>query len=327
MSSELVFVAPPSIDVSADNLKKIRTDKSKSKKTTGKFQFTYSNMNPSVVINTKFSSDSSDPYIQFILEQNQSAVSLDGTNYNIKKMILLPKIHTFDSGMDHSAEIIFIHTSDNGSELYVHVPIVTTADGGGSEWESFSEVVKGVPKNALTTQLLSGVKSKSIDFNPGTIIPRQPYLFYTSTIGGSNRHTIVFPPINGSYISFPNISNMLNDTTLARKDIFDKITSSVTYKDTPQEFSTSLDDDIYIKCNPVGHSDKTEYVKQSTGDSTDFAIDGSTGGSTISGKSVGDFIVKLLIGIVLLLAVFLMWYVVDFALIQPAEGWKTWKRR
>ena len=27
MSSELVFVAPPSIDVSADNLKKIRTDK------------------------------------------------------------------------------------------------------------------------------------------------------------------------------------------------------------------------------------------------------------------------------------------------------------
>ena len=183
--------------------------------------------------------------------------------------IYSPSIHTY-SGSQADAELIIVHSSAQGG-LLICIPIATGSATAGSNL--LSTIIESTPSE--------GSASVNVpDFNANLFIPTSRYYTYS---GGLPFDTctdlvyqyVVFNPADGS---LPVNSDTLHSIkALIRNSGIDAVDSGIALFVNDKGTTTNGfggDGQIYIDCQPTGHSEEEVVFKEtaSSGPSSDIWI-------------------------------------------------------
>lgn len=190
-------------------------------------------------------------------KQNFEQIEYNGNNYNLEEIrICNNSFHTYNN-QNADGEIIMTHKNSFGNTLYVCIPIIIS-DSTDEKSEYFVKILNELFVNAVNNPNETSI-IKSININK--IIPMTKYYTYTSSniLKNCNNNDI-----NTDYIIFhKNVSAIK-----IKKNIYDKFikplskTNVKIYKENnaPKLFmnkngpkrGTTINEDIYIECNPTG---------------------------------------------------------------------------
>jgi hypothetical protein len=175
-------------------------------------------------------------------------------------MILQPSIHQFN-GSTTDAEIIIGHTPlTGGSDLCVCIPISSMGNNNQASNvinEIISLVTTNAPNNGETVNL------NLPDFTLQDIVPKKPFYNYSN----QNYDFIVFDILDSISISSTTL-NSLTTVIEAVPSFYLNIFSqnnqnpiSVFYNSKgPNTNNNNTENEIYISCNPTGHSENEDSV-------------------------------------------------------------------
>jgi len=209
-------------------------------------------------------------YISLAYDSSSSPpVTYNTSSYNVKEVrIYSPSLHSFN-GTKSDGEFMIIHTSASGANpLFVCIPI-KSSNSGDANSKYLTNIINTMASNAPAEGEKTTVNISR--FNLNAFVPRKPFFSYTATEP--------FQPCSTTktdYIVYP------SDTAigLAEKVLgaLDKLISINSYniKTGPGLFFNEKgptsgvgSDQIYIDCQPVGHSENEEIVITDSGSSAD----------------------------------------------------------
>lgn len=178
-------------------------------------------------------------------------ISIDST---IQVTILTPSIHLFNK-QKTAAELVVLHKG-NGKNMAICIPIITN-----TSTNTLSNIL--TPHNLSTIPANGDSTAVSIEYNLNDYIKHYiPYYAYTGTLffidNNSECEYIVFDKKNA--ISLDNkIIKTINLITNKKSPYTTINTDSTRLYYNSKGISSSTSDDIYISCNPVGHSGSESY--------------------------------------------------------------------
>lgn len=178
-------------------------------------------------------------------------ISIDST---ILVTILTPSIHLFNK-QKTAAELVILHKG-NGKNLAICIPIITN-----TSTNTLSSIL--TPHNLSTIPAKGDDTVVSIDYNLNDYIKHYiPYYAYTGTLFfmgiDSECEYIVFDKKNA--ISLDNKIIQTINLIINKKSLYTAPnTDNTRLYYNSKGISSSTSDDIYISCNPVGHSGSELY--------------------------------------------------------------------
>jgi carbonic anhydrase len=199
-----------------------------------------------------------------------SPVVYNSKNYDVKEIrIYTPSLHQYN-GKSVEGELIIVHNSNTGARpLLVCIPIKKTNVSSKSA-NLLTEVINSVANYAPTEGETATINLEKLNLN--TFVPSKPFFSYTGTdpyqpCGGKNDF-IVFMPLNGGIDISDGTLRQLQSVIRAHQ--YTITTSDVPFflnEKGPRNNDIS-GDDIYIDCQPVGASEETTEVVESTSSSS-----------------------------------------------------------
>ena len=164
-----------------------------------------------------------------------------------------PSIHTFNNAAA-SGEIIIVHTPvAGGPDVIVCIPLSisgTTTTGSSIINQIVAAVSSGAPTTGENT-------SHGIDeFTLNDIIPMSPFYTYT----GGNYEFIVFGIQSAIGISQTTLSSMQSLLQAYPYSQLFNVTTLFSNPDGPSSLNSGGDGQIYIDCQPTGHSEEEADV-------------------------------------------------------------------
>jgi len=174
-------------------------------------------------------------------------------------LITCPSIHTFNNS-PASGEIIIVHTPvAGGLDLIVCIPLSisgTTTSGSSIINQIVAAVSTGAPTVGENT-------SHGIDeFTLNDIVPMSPFYTYT----GSNYEFIVYGIQYAIGISQTTLSSMQSLLKAFPNPQLLTVTTLFSNPDGPSSTTSNGDGQIYIDCQPTGHSEEeVDVTKEKTG--------------------------------------------------------------
>lgn len=241
-------------------------------------------------------------YISLSYDQTKSPpVIYNLTSYTVSEVrIYWPSLHTYN-GNRADGELIVIHNSNTGkSPLFICVPIIkgsSTTTSANVLSTIIGDVGKNAPKNGGKTTV--NIKK----YNLNDFVPMKPFYTYIATqpytpCSTTNNNYVVFTPSQG-YINIANatyeiLTNVITKQTYSIKKITDSAKNLLAYN--PKgPVTMSNDSQIYIDCQPVGHSDEKETVVNNI----------NTGNTITSTNTLNNPVVQFFLGS-LIFIVFIM---------------------
>ena len=244
-------------------------------------------------------------YISLSYDQTKSSpVIYNLTSYTVSEIrIYWPSLHTYN-GNRADGELIIIHNSNTGnSPLFICVPIIK----GSSTFTSatvLSTIIDDVSKNAPKNGDTTAVNIKKYNLND--FVPRKPFYTYVATqpyipCSTTNNNYVVFTPSQG-YINITDatynvLTQLISKQTYSIKKINNESKNLLAYN-AKGPVSMSNDSQIYIDCQPVGQSDDSEIVVNSTGTTNPI-----TAANTLNNPVV-QFLLGSLIFIVFIMGIY-----------------------
>ena len=224
---------------------------------------------------------------------NVAPVMYNNNKYIVAKILIFsPSLHIFN-GNKVEAEIIIEHTPEaGGGALFVCVPVSKSADST-SATTLLSDVIRGVGSNApaaneTTTMNISG-------FTLDKIIPKGPFFSYSGKYSDAEADFIVYGknysiPVGNVAVAI--LNKILKPFPLPMRG------EKLFINQKGANSSGRIGDGIYISCQPTGSSEEETDVSNNK-DSTSTEFD----------TSWVEYLIKLLIGCIVFLAIF---YVISF---------------
>jgi carbonic anhydrase len=199
---------------------------------------------------------------------NQSAppVLYNSAGYNVKEIrIYTPSLHSY-FGNKTDGEIIIVHNCVTGARpLLVCIPI--RLNGSSNEGSNIlSSIVSAMVKNAPSEGESTTVNVSR--FNLNSFVPRKPYYSYSATEPyqpcSANVDYVVFDSSDAINISAETLQQF---RSIIQQNVYDvKSGPLLFYNEKGPSQGNASGDEIYIDCQPVGHSDEqtTVITQQST---------------------------------------------------------------
>jgi carbonic anhydrase len=223
------------------------------------YQFNYTNGNPTIKNNGEC--------LALTYDNSKSpSVKFNNEDYIVSEIyIYTPSLHSYN-GDKTDAELIITHSSkSSGQFLLVCIPIVSN-DSTTPASKLLGNIITEA-SNTTPTESESSSYSGT-DFNLNTFVPKAQFFSYTATLP--------FEPCNISnvdYVVFNNLSdtriNISSTNLVTLQKIITPNIGTIKTNPTIQLFmnktgSKSLieanSDEIYIDCQPTGHSKEESYV-------------------------------------------------------------------
>jgi carbonic anhydrase len=229
---------------------------------------------------------------------SSSSITFNLTSYVVKEVrIYHPSLHSFN-GNKLDAEMVIVHISSTGEiPLLVCIPIkISNSTSLSSGF--FRNVVSTMSKNAPSEGDSTTIKMNNYNLN--FFVPKKPFYSYTATEPYqpcSEKVNYVVYDASEIYLDIP-------------QDVYDKLKkiilenyyttkSGVSFFYNSKGSNTAMSDDIYIDCQPVGQSEETIDI-----------VDSSS--STYDGFSIEDLknndVFKFIIGIIIFLIIIYFFY-------------------
>ncbi len=202
-------------------------------------------------------------YISLTYDRSKvDPVSFNNNKYYVQRILIYaPSIHLF-YGTKSSAELVIEHYPSNGGQvLNVAIPIIKSTDYSSAS-TLLADIINSVALNAPSQGEKTTINTSQ--FSLQKIIPKKPYYSYTEKSGVD---WIVYGKENA-------IS--LNETVIGTLTKIIDPQSDILCPSGPLLFynskgpSSTLGDDIYIDCKPVGASDETVEIEETSTDSSEF---------------------------------------------------------
>ena len=230
---------------------------------------------------------------------SSSSITFNLTSYIVKEVrIYHPSLHSFN-GNKLDAEMVIVHTSSTGEiPLLVCIPIkISNSTSLSSGF--FRNVVSTMSNNAPSEGDSTTIKMNNYNLN--FFVPKKPFYSYTATEPYqpcSEKVNYVVYDASEIYLDIP-------------QDVYDKfkkiisenyytIKSGVSFFYNSKGANTSMSDDIYIDCQPVGKSEETIDVVN------------NSSSSTYDGFSIEDLknndVFKFIIGVIIFLIIIYFFY-------------------
>jgi hypothetical protein len=139
-------------------------------------------------------------------------------------------------------------------DLHVSIPIVNSS---GSRTSPLRQIIEGVASNAPSDGETTNLTIPS--FNLEEIIPQTAYYVYQGYSNSIlNGYNIVFGKENAISLDTSKLTSILKESSLLQSG------SNLSYNERgPNTSGSTIDDDIYISCQPTGHSTKKVAVDNS----------------------------------------------------------------
>jgi carbonic anhydrase len=235
-------------------------------------------------------------HISLSYDQTKSSpVIYNLTSYTVSDIrIYWPSLHTYN-GNRADAELIIIHNSNTGkSPLFICVPIVK----GSSTTTSatvLNTIIGNISKNAPNSGSKTTVNIKKYNLND--FVPKKPFYTYVATqpyipCSTIPNNYVVFTPSQGSInindAAYEVLTAVIKPQTYTIKKITNKANNQLAYN-AKGPVTMRNDSQIYIDCQPVGQSDESEIVVNSTGTSNPI-----TAANTLNNPVVQFFLGSLI---------------------------------
>jgi carbonic anhydrase len=203
---------------------------------------------------------------------NSPQVTYNTRGYNVKELrIYSPSAHTYGiTNKQQVAEIVIIHSPVNGgNNLIVSVPARSDEYSSTSKGSLLiNSIILGTAKNAPDageTATLSLIKP----FTLNDVVPSKTYFSYTGQDAFYNCSQtvdyIVFTPENSNISitsdTLKQLNQIITNSQIASKAPSDTVPLFIN-ENGPN--NSTIDDEIYIDCQPVGNSSETEDVVKNT---------------------------------------------------------------
>ena len=198
-------------------------------------------------------------YISMRIEKtNDSSVSFNADNYDVKDIrIYQPSLHTYGGSKSDAEMIISHYNTSGGKNLLVCIPIIIGASSADSS-TLFDTILSDVAKNANSLGKYTVINSSSFTLNK--FIPMKPFYSYTGTLpylpcNGSHNFVVFSKEDSNVYMSTSAFS-VLKKLVYANKysTKTDKNKGGLFYNEKGPSTITNKDGDIYIDCTPTGAS-------------------------------------------------------------------------
>tara|TARA_B100000902_G_C27312183_1_gene919071 strand:+ start:508 stop:1467 length:960 start_codon:yes stop_codon:yes gene_type:complete len=255
-------------------------------------------------------------YISFRPEpQRESPVRFNGQKYDVKTMKLYqPSVHTF-GGTKSDAELMIEHVSTTGGQrLMVCVPVDTKSNYD----TTLDKLIYRVSKFAPT----SGGDAGEIalpNFSFDSLVPNKPYFSYKGKLPASEMNdyeyeVIVFGKEHATLITQNGRQTLQNlikkhpygaagnigiESFIGRQNIegFD-----VHYNENGPNSNENGKGEIYIECQPTGHSDETTTVQvpSSTNNTHTNGLSNETQEKFMNALKICGYIIIALVGVLIL---------------------------
>lgn len=210
-------------------------------------------------------------YISLAYDKSSSPpVTYNSSAYDVKEIrIYSPSLHSFN-GTKSEGEIIIIHNTFAGANpLLVCVPI-KSSNSTDTNSKNLSTIINTVASNAPSVDEKTTISISN--FNLNAFVPKNPFFSYTATEP--------YQPCNKSkndYIVYASDSSIgLTDSVLSvlkkviTKNAYDIKPSPGLYYNEKGPSSKVDSSQIYIDCQPVGHSEEKEVIITNSGSSSTF---------------------------------------------------------
>lgn len=235
-------------------------------------------------------------YISLSYDPTKSSpVIYNLTSYTVSEVrIYWPSLHTYNT--NHAdGELIIIHNSNTGkSPLFICIPIIKGSSTTTSA-SVLSSIISYISKNAPKDGNKTTVNIKKYNLND--FVPRKPFYTYVATepylpCSRKDNNYVVFTPsqgyINITEATYKVLKDIITPQTYTIKTIMDKAQNQLAYN-AKGPVSMNSDSQIYIDCQPVGQSDDSEIVVNSTG-----TTDPITAANTLNNPVVQFFLGSLI---------------------------------
>jgi carbonic anhydrase len=252
-------------------------------------------------------------YISLSYDNNSNPPVIYNSNtYDVKEIrIYTPSLHTYNNTRT-DGEMIIVHNSNSGAKpLLVCIPIQNNNSTSISA-QLLKTIITTVSKSAPTNGDSTTVSTKV--FNLSSLVPKKPFYSYSATEPYQPCST------NVDFIVY-NLNDSALDINSDTLQILQQVISKNVYdiKKGPQLFFNekgpsrygSGNDDIYIDCQPVGQSEKTEAVIVE-----DYS---STNSNYNTSELINNPIVQIILGSLLFIILLLfIWFIMGF--VRPMKG-------
>jgi hypothetical protein len=214
------------------------------------YNFKYANSESIVATNSGY-------FIQLSYDNTtESRIQYNDKKYVVQNIQLFsPSIHLFN-GLTTDAEIVVNHTSMSGAaDLHVSIPIVNSS--GSTTSSPIQQIIEGVASNAPSDGETTNLTIPS--FNLDEIIPQTAYYVYQGDSNSIlNGYNIVFGKQHALSLDTSKLSSIMKESGLIQTG------TNLSYNERgPNTSGSTLNDDIYISCQPTGHSTQKVAVDNS----------------------------------------------------------------
>lgn len=238
-------------------------------------------------------------------------VIYNSTNYDVEEVRLyIPSLHSY-SGSKSDGELIVVHTSNVGtSPLLVCVPIKSNNVSNNSSL-LFQTIINTASNNAPADGESTTVNVTN--YNLSDLIPNKPFFSYTATEPyqpcSNIVDYIVYIPLNGALDIMPDTLTKL-ESIISSNPYDIKKGPNLFYNEKGPSQIGDGDGEIYIDCQPVGHSEETTQTVTNNNNPISFK------------DWLKEPIVKLILGSLLFIVIlFIIKYGLN--LIQPSKSTQT----
>jgi len=205
-------------------------------------------------------------YLSLSYDKSSSPPVLYNTaGYDVQEVrIYIPSLHSYNATKS-DGELIIVHTSNTGANpLLVCIPIKSNNSSTQSAL-FFKTVIDTVANSAPADGESTTVNIPK--YNLTTLVPKKPFFSYSATEPyqpcSEKVEYIVYAPLNSSL-------DIMSDTltklqSIIKSNPYDiKTGPSLFFNEKGPSSIGSGEGDIYIDCQPVGQSDETVNVTNST---------------------------------------------------------------
>lgn len=203
-------------------------------------------------------------YISLSYDNTSSSyVTFNLTSYVVKEVRIYHKsLHSFN-GNKMDGEMIIVHVSNTGEmPLLVCIPIQISNSSSISSG-FFRNVVTSMSKNAPSEGDSTTIKINNYNLN--SLVPKKSFYSYTATEPyqpcSENVNYVVYDA-SEIYLDIP--QDVYDNLKKIITENYYTVKSGVSFFYNSKGPNTASEDDIYIDCQPVGQSDETVNVTNST---------------------------------------------------------------
>ena len=227
---------------------------------------------------------------------SSSIITFNLSSYSVKELRLYyPSLHSFN-GNKLDGELIVVHTSSIGEiPLLVCIPIKISNSTSISA-TFFSNIINSMAKNAPAEGDSTTIQMSNYNLN--RIVPKSPFYSYTATEPYQPcSEKVNYVVYDASEICLDIPQKVYDKLKEIVKENYYTVKKEVSYFYNAKGANTSLEDDIYIDCKPVGQSDETtmNITESSTNsDNSSYTID------DLKNNSIFQLLVSIIIFLIIL---------------------------